>query len=120
MRLLDLTFWESMAPITAKLLGTAVSEAFVPAKQMRLSWSSESKYPDGESAYWKIVVVLRADYSVIVGTPLCSLGKAPVITLPKCTTALSLGEAVLTQAQYSAARYKKTECTHGVGCGAGS
>ena len=102
MRRRGLMFWESMETLTSKLIGGAVSDALAPEKQMRLRWTSESKYPDLQAANWQIVIAWRANCSVTVGTPVCAWGKAPDLTLPEYPTMLSLGEAVLAQAKYSA------------------
>lgn len=99
MRRRDWTFWESTTPLTAKLVGTAASDALAPVKQLRLVWSSENKYPNIETGNWQIVVVWRVNHGVTVLTAFGSL------TLPKYPTILSLGEAVLTQAKSSADQY---------------
>jgi hypothetical protein len=89
--------------LDARTIASGVSEGLDPKRSHRHVWQSDPGSWDYESEDIQIVVVWRQNHQTIIGTPYCPWGKAPDIVLDESPRFSELGEAIIAQANFSAA-----------------
>lgn len=95
----DLRWWHGAT--NARLLGSAVSAALDPKRPQCLAWQLNDSW-ERQSEDRQIVVAFRQNHQTIIATPFSPWGKAPNIILAASPRHGELGEAILTQANFSA------------------
>jgi hypothetical protein len=100
LRRCDMHWWHGFAE--SQTLGSVVSEALIRNRMPPNLWESECECWDHDNNDRETIVVWHQDHQTIVGTPVCPWGKAPNVLLSEQPGLRELGDAILTQAHFSA------------------